>query len=106
MTNEIGTVTIERVRVRSGHAGGTDRKMGCTIEITGKADTCAQTEEYVKRAILSYPDLLAALEAASACLDALIEGRPILAAKVAGCTTAGNTAAEARAALAKARGSA
>jgi hypothetical protein len=50
------------------------------------------------------PGLLAACEGALAALDALLSEQPMLAARVAGCTTLGNQRAELKAALNGARG--
>lgn len=71
MTNAVNTVEVSKVRLRCGHAGGSDRVMGATIEISVHADTCAQTEEFVRARLTAddpvyaaAPDLLAALAAA------------------------------------------
>ena len=57
------------------------------------------------RLIAAAPEMLAELRECVAALDALIEDRPMLAAKLCGSTTLGNRRAEARSAIAKAEGS-
>lgn len=74
------------------------------------ADRLGDGNNYIRcgeedaKLIAAAPDLLAALTECEAAISALIKEKPMMAAKLAGSTTLGNHAAEARAVIAKVKG--